>query len=338
MIAESLRPPPISSYEKPGALPGETIVCNDQWRRVSPRLSVLVPVYHYDASVLIGMIGKCLGSGAVEIILYDDGSSDPELTFRLWSALQDTPSGGALVTASENRGRSAGRNRLEQLARSEWMLFLDADMLPDDTGFLQRYLTILDKYQQPALVVGGFSLKLAIPTPATKLHWEQCMASECIPASDRQKNPGRFVFTSNVLVHRDIMTVIPFDDAFRGWGWEDVDWGLRAAKRFPVLHIDNPATHMGLDTPGDLLRKYGNSGANFWLAADRHPEALKNTPLYTLSRVLAHIPGHKALKWLSAGIAKLPGWSVPMPVQLFALKLYRAAVYAEAHNAKSDRV
>jgi hypothetical protein len=32
--------------------------------------------------------------------------------------------------------------------------------------------------------------------------------------------------------------MIPFDEAFSGWGWEDTDWGIRATKYFPVRHIN----------------------------------------------------------------------------------------------------
>lgn len=334
MIAEMLRPPPVSFVSRPKSQPGEIIHCNENWRRVEPTLSVLVPVYHHDSSALIQALSQCQHARDVELILYDDGTVDAELTKTLTREIDAFTGAGCLVTATVNKGRSAGRNRLEGLARSDWMIFLDADMIPDDQNFLSRYIQMIRKHRQPMLVVGGFTLKQAEKTAKTALHWAQCESSECVPADERNTNPGRFVFTSNVLVHKDIMTVVPFDDAFVGWGWEDVDWGLRAARRFPVLHIDNTATHVGLDTPQVLLRKYGKSGNNFWLAAERHPDALKDTALYRMARILAWIPGQFILKWIAGGIAQLPHWMVPLGLRLLALKLFRASVYAEARNAR----
>ena len=338
MIAESLRPPPVHSIVKPQALSGETIYCNTNWRRVEPTLSVLVPVYHHDPCALINGLNACGFAHQVELVLYDDGTNDTELTVLIRHAIEAFSGAACLVTADQNKGRSAGRNRLEQIARSDWLLFLDADMLPDDGDFLARYLKSIEKHNQPMLVVGGFSLNQVEVSAKTRLHWQQCETSECLPAQERRTNPGRFVFTSNVLVHKDIMTVVPFDDDFKGWGWEDVDWGLRAARRFPVFHINNTATHMGLDTPGILLGKYGKSGKNFWLAAERHPDELKGTALYKSSRFLSWIPGQVILKWISGGLARLPGWIAPVKVRLIALKLFRASAYAEAYHARKKPV
>jgi glycosyltransferase involved in cell wall biosynthesis len=338
MIAESLRPPPVSILNKPKANPGETIYCNALWRRIDPVMSVLVPVYKHDPSALMRSMRQCRHAENVELILYDDGSADPDLTKILQAELEDFTGAGCLITAQDNMGRAKGRNRLEELARSEWLLFLDADMIPDHKGFLVRYMKLIQQYGHPMLIVGGFSLKQVEPNSKTQLHFAQCARSECVPADERRTNPGRFVFTSNVLVHKDIMTVVPFDDDFIGWGWEDVDWGTRAARRFPVLHIDNTATHVGLDTPDDLMRKYGRSGENFWLAAERHPETLKSTPLYRMARVLSWIPGQVLLKWMSAGVARLPGWMMPIQLRLVALKLFRASAYAEARNARNKTV
>ncbi len=334
MIAESLRPPAVQFSARPASKQGEHIHCNDAYRRIEPILSVLVPVYHYDSSALAETLGRCGYAENVELIFYDDGSGDPALTSKLTMGVDQFPGAACLVTAEHNLGRSGGRNRLEELARSEWMLFLDADMLPDDTGFLKRYLKQIKEHRQPILVVGGFSLKQAVPSPENALHWKQCAVSECVPADIRQTNPGRFVFTSNVLVHKDIMAVVPFDSEFEGWGWEDVDWGLRAARRFPVIHIDNTATHVGLDPASTLVRKYSKSGRNFWLAADRHPDALKSTGLYRMAVILSYIPGRSLFKYLFKGLALLPGFLAPVGLRLTALKLYRAFVHAEARHAK----
>ncbi len=334
MIADPLPPTQSAPVGRPEAEPGETIFVNRNWPDSSPVFSVLVPVYHHDPSLLIEALGKCQNASLSELIFYDDGTDDHVLTARLERALEHFPGAGVLVTAAQNKGRSTGRNRLQRLARADWMIFLDADMIPDDQAFLERYLNLIDRESRPLLAVGGFSLDQVMPDASTQLHWKQCETSECLPADIRNENPGRFVFTSNVLVHKDVMAAVPFDDAFVGWGWEDVDWGLRANQQFSVLHIDNTATHVGLDTPRILLRKYGKSGENFWLAAERHPDELRDTSLYKWADKLSHLPGLPVLRRASAMICQLPGWIAPVRLRLLALKLYRAAVYGEARRAR----
>lgn len=335
IVDPMIRPPTIRAMTRPSAKKGEEIHCNARWARVEPVLSVLVPVYKYDSTKLISALSECEFAKQVELILYDDGSDDAGLSEALKVGIDAFKGAGCVVTAAHNIGRSGGRNRLETLARSNWMLFLDSDMIPDDRLFLRRYMSLIEQYGQPILVVGGFSLQQAEKTSTNALHWHQCAQSECVPAEERQTNPGRYVFTSNVLVHKDIMAVVPFDHAFEGWGWEDVDWGLRAARRFPVLHIDNTATHVGLDTASTLIRKYAQSGPNFWLVASRHPDALKQTGLYRIALILSYIPGRSLIKWISNGLARLPVTLMPARLTLFFLKLFRASVYAEARNVRS---
>ena len=81
-------------------------------------------------------------------------------------------------------------------------------------------------------------------------------ASECLPASERAKQPEKYVYTSNLLVRRDVFAAEAFDPGFSGWGWEDVEWAMRVSRRFEVVHIDNPATHLEL-TAEELTRLDG---------------------------------------------------------------------------------
>ncbi|MCF6328798.1 MAG: glycosyltransferase family 2 protein, partial [Henriciella sp.] len=167
----------------------------------------------------------------------------------------------------------------------------------------------------------------AVPTAETRLHAAQSLASESLNAQARAVQPGRYVFASNILVHLDILETVQFDDGFTGWGWEDVDWGLRIARDYPIHHIDNPATHLGLDSDQALLGKYGGSGANFARALERHPEALKATPLYRAARTLSRLPGKGLIKAASKVLAGTR--YLPISWRLFGLKLYRAATCAE---------
>lgn len=304
---------------------GEEVLYNGISRNSA--LSICIPAYKDTADALLSSLLHLKYVQHCTLLIYDDGSSDADLTKVLARQILRFPGPARLITADRNYGRSHARNRLISLAETDWILFLDADMRPDSDGFISRYIDAASNTHGPALIPGGFSLKYANPTDETRLHAAQSLKSECLSADIRASQPGRYVFTSNILVHRDILASIRFDNRFKGWGWEDVDWGLRVAQSYPVKHIDNTATHLGLDEDEVLLKKYGQSGSNFALALRQHPEALKATPLYRASKFVSFLPGRRILKGLTRSVAKQH--LLPIKLRLFALKLYRASIYAE---------
>lgn len=290
-------------------------------------ITICVPCYRDNVAPLMSSLKRQTGAQDVSLILFDDGSDDEAMTRRLARHVSAWPGPAKLVTAARNGGRAHARNRLCALAETDWILFLDADMRPDNETFLARYVDWIKRLDGPALIAGGFTLWQVKRTEDTALHAAQAAASECMEASAREKAPGQYVFTSNILVHRTVLESIDFDGGFEGWGWEDVDWGLRVAEHFPVHHIDNTATHLGLDVTDDLLEKYGTSGANFARLVERNPEAVKAMPLYRMARRMQRLPARNMWAGLAKGMARQK--HMPMTLRLNALKTYRALCYAE---------
>jgi glycosyltransferase involved in cell wall biosynthesis len=311
------------------APPEETSHANHLWEQAAPRISICVPVYRINAAPLVGALSRCSGSALAELIIYDDGSAEPALTSVLQLAADGAAMAVSIVSASRNAGRAAARNRAIAHARADWVLLLDADMWPDSADFIQDYISAARAVDRPALIVGGYSLKQAPQDRKFRLHRWQSLASECVPASLREQSPGRYVFSSNVLVHRRVLEECPFDESFAGWGWEDTDWGLRAEKKFPVLHIDNTATHLGLDDAKRLMGKYQKSGANFARVAARHTDAFNSTPLMRAARVARSIPLRSVLRRLFGLAARDPLGLLPISLRGRALKAWRAFLYAE---------
>lgn len=297
-------------------------------------LDICIPVYRTDPTGLVSALARQNGARQAGLRILDDGSQDLALTRAITRALAGYPGPSTLLTAIENRGRAEARNALLNAAESDWILLLDSDMRVDDTAFLQTYRDAARAQDGPCCIVGGFTIDPALVTRQTRLHARQSILSECLPAATRATDSGRYVFTSNIFLHRAILGQVPFDAGFTGWGWEDVDWGLRLASRFAVIHIDNPAVHLGLDTAPMLLAKYGQSGANFLRLAQRQPQAVARMRLYHWARSLSRLPGVSVAQALAARAAQ--AGFLPLRLRLLALKLYRAAAYGKAMRHAGD--
>lgn len=294
--------------------------------RIAPRLSVLTPFYRYDSSPLLA---RCAAAPQdVEFVLLDDGSGDAALLARVVAAAQATGAQVRIIVREGNSGRATARNRLIAEARGDYVLFLDADMIPDRASFLLSWLSVT-RCQQPDVAFGGLSLRHATRTRNNALHHNLFGRSDCRSAEQRARSPAQTVATANLLVRRNFLNAYPFDAGFTGWGFEDTEWALRAARATQILHVDNPATHAGLDSAETLLRKSAEAGRNFARLAAKHPDVVRRFAGHRAARLLRAAPARRAIRTASAWLALDPIGAAPMPVRRMALKLYRTAHYAE---------
>ena len=201
---------------------------NATWAGAAPRLSVLIPFFRDDPSRLLTTLDR--SAVRAEIVTLDDGAGDDALARRVTSTVDTLALPARFVRLEANEGRASGRNRLAAQARGRHLLFLDADMLPDSGDFLGRWLALIDA-EDPAVAFGGFSLDQTPRTRIHAVHRALSLRSDCLPVAERRKAPEKYVFTSNLLIRRDIFETEPFDASFVGWGWEDVEWGMRVSRR-----------------------------------------------------------------------------------------------------------
>jgi glycosyltransferase involved in cell wall biosynthesis len=307
--------------------PSETLFDNPAWAGARPILSVLVPFLRDDPGRLLMALDRERLSGAVEIVTLDDGGGDDDLADAVAATVARLSLPARFVRLSANVGRARGRNRLATHARGRWFLFLDSDMLPDGERFLQTYLALIEA-EAPAVAFGGFSLDQAPHARAHALHRRLAQKSDCAPAEARRAAPEKHVFTSNLLVRREVFETEAFDEGFSGWGWEDVEWAMRVARRHKIWHVDNTATHLGLDSAQTIAAKYEQSAANFARVVARHREVVERYPSYRAARLLKRAPLRATWRPMLKAFALAE--AAPLSARAFAMRLYRAALYAEA--------
>lgn len=317
----------------------KTIDSPNYGRGKAPALSVLIPYYHDDPAALIKTLDMQDAEGQAdkghkdfEVLLYDDGSADAALSQNVKSALKSTKGQFRALIADGNRGRAFARNYLTREARANWVLFLDADMRPLQPDFIQTYIKAINE-DCADIIFGGFVVPPATQSPERELHRFLSQVSDCISLKDRAAAGPQFVASSNLAVRKSVLKAEPFDPEFSGWGWEDSEWAARAARSFRLLHADNPALHLGLETTETLLSRFQSSGANYVRFVRKHPELAKSLALYRISQTLGRIPGQALARPALRGIVRVN--ALPLRLRLTALKLWRASWYAEAFKTEA---
>lgn len=295
-------------------------------RAEEPALSILIPFYNDDPTPLVAAVAKdAVSSGLdVEVVLLDDGSTDRLLAEGVARRIVGLPAPVRLMLAGGNLGRARARNALAAEARAAWLLFLDADMrIPRD--FLARHHAAACAGNFDA-AFGGYSYEAAT-SAAGSLHAAITGANEAADAASRSRKGPIAFCTGNLLVRRDVMITVPFDEEFSGWGWEDVEWAVRAAATHRLVHIDNPSGRLPSDSPETLLAKYRSAAANFALILRKHP-GLRSMHGARLAAVMARLPARHASRAIFARLAKAS--RLPLGIRTLALKLWRASWAAEA--------
>lgn len=290
-----------------------------------PALSVVIPFLRDDPRPLIASLleQSAKDPRAMELILIDDGAPDRALTDAVWLELDAAPCPATLIVSRRNLGRSGARNRLADEAIADWVLFLDADMRiePD---FLQRWRAAIDAARFDA-AFGGFEID-ADDAARHPVHAALARAGDIASADARARIGASAVCASNLAVRRAFLARARFDEAYIGWGWEDVDWAVRAARTGTLVHIDNPARHGGLEDVDALIAKFAASGRNHARLLDQAPE-MRAQPSGRLALWLRRLGLHHAGGALGRSLARSE--SAPLRLRALALKLQRAAACAE---------
>lgn len=216
-------------------------------------LSVLIPVYNRPVAELINALITQAPQwpGPVEICLLDDGSEEK---YRILNRALAARPGVRYQELPGNVGRAAVRNRLAAGAQHEWLLLLDNTGQLPDGQFLARYAAALG---QAPVLAGGVGYAPLPPTEtALRLRWLYGQRREARPLAQRQAAPYDQLLVNNLLISKELLRRFPLDEGLRGYGHEDTKLGWQlAAAGVPVLHLENPVRHAGLETAAAFLEK-----------------------------------------------------------------------------------
>jgi hypothetical protein len=123
-----------------------------------------------------------------------------------------------------------------------------------DPDYIKRYQPYCGK---DVVVCGGRIYKPVPPDePEMMLRWLYGIKREQLTADVRNRDPYHSFMTNNFLIPRAVLSRIQFDESLVQYGHEDTLFGFELKKNgVPLIHIQNPLIHTGLEITREFLRK-----------------------------------------------------------------------------------
>ena len=217
-------------------------------------LSILIPTYIYNVEALVAELHAQSTACDIdfEILCYDDGSTNLELIAENESL--NTLKNTTYKVLDSNIGRSAIRNLLAKDANYDLLLFLDADVIPVNDGFISTYLNSISDATN--IIYGGIRYQEESPKKSHLLRWIYGKKREALPVVKRNENIYLSFLTLNFIIRKSVFNCVSFNEDIPNLRNEDTLFSYNLKQEKIVIgHIENPVYHLGLEDSETFLKK-----------------------------------------------------------------------------------
>jgi GT2 family glycosyltransferase len=287
---------------------------------------IIIPAYnnaaelHYTLPALFGQAVPL--NWSVRLLLSDDGSHDETIAV-CQAARPPAPWQPTLVVTGAHGGSAAARNRALEQSLAHLVIFLGADIVLRP-GALAAHLQFHDSrpdVQQAALGMIRWDPRLH---PSPLMEWMMHGGGQNdFDALLGQLNadPRHFLYGSHLSLKRAAVRQEKFPEAYRAYGWEDLDLGRRLAPHLK-LHIlpQALALHRHAYTPASIWRRQRLVGRGLVTYQQRYPEVSllpRRSRLHSLKIKLFALSGAGSLLRLVVSRTAVR-WATPRIFSLLA--------------------
>jgi len=214
-------------------------------------ISVLIPVLNYNITELVKQLHFQFSNEGIdfEIICLEDGSSNEMLATNKGI---ESFSNVLHIVSKENIGRIKARKILCENAKHDWLLFLDADVLPKAPNFANCYIKFV-KTRYDA-IYGGIAYQKHAPIKSDILRWKYGAKYEQVSAKERNKKPYKVIFSANCLMKKHVFNALELPDN-QQYGLDSLIGSKLRKLDSNIIHIDNEVIHLGLESSNTFLKK-----------------------------------------------------------------------------------
>ncbi len=217
-------------------------------------LSILIPIYNDDVRHLVTEIHAQAKKANIsfEIIAVDDCSTQTQISSENKKIISQL-SNCRYRENKNNLGRTATRNILAENARYKYLLFLDADVMPENSNFIEKLIASVKKNNY-AVIYGGIAKNTKIPTKDKRLRWKFANQRESKTLALRKKEPYLSLISQGICIQKDVfLAANTFLENRYGL---DILFSYRLKKmKVAVLHIENPIINHGLEDNKSFINK-----------------------------------------------------------------------------------
>ena len=168
-------------------------------------ISILIPTYNYSIVNLVNTLHKQLSKAEIrfEIIVVDDCSKD--LNIQEQNKKINTLEYCQLIENNQNLGRTASRDLLAHKAQYNWLLFMDADVLPKNKDFIDAYLLNSEGWD---FLFGGICYKNEKPSKEEIFRWKYGKSRESLSIKQRLLKPYQSINSGCFLIKKELFLLI----------------------------------------------------------------------------------------------------------------------------------
>jgi glycosyltransferase involved in cell wall biosynthesis len=220
-------------------------------------ISICIPTYNTDCTGLLKSLNNQIKSldSIIEIIVFDDGSTLHQISNKTVCSSM----GFVHIENKENLGRVASRKKLAEMSKYQYLLFIDADMIPENPDYIKTYIEHIASHPDVQAFFGGYSYDYS--TVTKNLRYRYGKKREQKKADFRNKNPYKLIFSGNMAISKKLFAQSSkVSDNVYG-----LDILLSASLKkssIPILHIDNETQHHGIDANTLFLSKVKSSAVS----------------------------------------------------------------------------
>lgn len=216
-------------------------------------ISILIPTYDYNVLPLAQELEKqALKLGAIfELICLEDGSFS---TLNEINQKINSLTNCKFIENKKNFGRVATRIQLAEMAQYDWLIFLDADVMPKNSDFIEVIFNHINEGKADA-IFGGFAYNIDAIDENKSLRFTFGKKREEIMAEVRNKNPYKVIISANMLIKKEVFLKLAKTETSNVYGMDYFFGSLLKKNNYKVLHIDNEVYHYGLEDNQTYLNK-----------------------------------------------------------------------------------
>ena len=219
-------------------------------------LSILVPIYNYNAYPLVEELHKqCIELGIVFEILCQDDASKSALNIN--NEKINSLSNCNFISLEKNVAHRQNRNLLAKRAKYEYLLFLDGDSIVINSHYIKNYINNLKEYD---VIYGGRLHPENYPSNQQILRWKYGKFIEDKLAKDRLKKPYKCLLFNNTIIKKECFNKVKFDTEITLYGHDDTQLSYQLSLiPSKIHHIDNQIKHGDIDSNEVYINKTKNS-------------------------------------------------------------------------------